>query len=120
MATTNILLEKSFSFALKSVELYKILVEKKEFVLSKQLLRSGTSVGANVSESEHAQTKRDFIHKLSIAQKECGESIYWLKLLQASGYMSMSSYRELNDEATQILKILKRSIITAKQSLASK
>jgi four helix bundle protein len=78
----NIIKLKSFSFALQIVKLYQFLSsEKKEFVLSKQLLRSGTSVGALVSESEHAESKLDFIHKLAIAQKEANESSYWLELL---------------------------------------
>ncbi len=72
----NVIKEKSFLFAIEIVSLYKVLVERKEFVLSKQLLRSGTSIGANVRESEHAQSKADFIHKLSIALKEANETEY--------------------------------------------
>jgi four helix bundle protein len=88
----NILKEKSFSFAIRIVKLYKYLAkEEKEFGLSKQLLRSGTSVGAMTREAEHAQTKKDFIHKLSIAQKEINESIYWLELLKASDYLEAKS-----------------------------
>jgi len=78
----NIVRDKSFAFAVRIVSLYKYLcADKKEFVLSKQLLRSGTSIGANVREAVNAESKKDFIHKLAIAQKECDESIYWLELL---------------------------------------
>jgi len=78
----NIVKNKSFSFAIKIVRTYQFLIgEKKEFVLSKQLLRSGTSVGAMVREAEHAETKKDFIQKVGVAQKEINETIYWLELL---------------------------------------
>lgn len=78
----NVLKDKSFGFALKSRKLFKHLTEtKKEFIMSKQLLRSGTSVGANIREAQNAESDADFIHKLGIAQKECDESLYWLELL---------------------------------------
>ena len=83
----NIIREKSSKFALRIVDLYKYLVEqKKEYVLSNQLLRSGTNIGANIREGDNAESKPDIIHKLSITQKECDEIIYWLKLLKASNY----------------------------------
>lgn len=79
----SILKDKSYSFAVRIVNLFKFLQnEKKEYILSEQLMRSGTSVGALVREAEFAESKADFIHKLAIAQKECSESIYWLELLQ--------------------------------------
>lgn len=79
----SIIKQKTFQFAVRIVKLYKHIVEKKkEFVLSKQLLRSGTSIGANVREAHNAESDADFIHKLSIAQKECDESLYWLELLK--------------------------------------
>ncbi len=80
----NIIKNKSFEFALRIIKLYKHLQSEKEYILSKQILRSGTSVGALVRESEHAQSTADFIHKLSIAQKEANESEYWLELLHQS------------------------------------
>lgn len=84
----NIVKEKSFAFALSIIKMYNFLRErKKEFILSKQLLRSGTSVGAMVREAINAETARDFIHKLSIAQKECDETCYWLELLNGSNYL---------------------------------
>ena len=85
----NILKEKSYKFALRMIKLYKFMtVEHKEFVLSKQVLRSGTSIGANIEESIHAQSKSDFAHKLSIAQKEASETNYWLRLLRDSDYIN--------------------------------
>lgn len=75
----NILRDKSFAFAVRIAKLYRYLIEnKKEFVLSKQLLRSGTAIGANIREAYNAESKKDFLHKLAIAQKECDESLYWL------------------------------------------
>ena len=84
----NVLLVKSFAFAVRIVKLYQYLVsEKKEYVLSKQLLRSGTAVGALVREAQNAESKADFIHKLGIAQKECDETIYWLELITETSYL---------------------------------
>ena len=87
----NIIVDKSFDFAVRIVNLNKYLYnEQKEYVLSKQLLRSGTSIGANVSEAERAQSKADFISKMSIALKEANETNYWLKLLYKTDYLSKS------------------------------
>jgi len=83
----NVIQQKSFDFALKVVQLSKVLVADKEFVLSKQLLRSGTSIGVNVREPGNSYSKKDFAYKMSIAQKECDESIYWLDLLYAADYI---------------------------------
>ena len=79
--------QKSYAFALRIVNAHKYLIEKKEHVLSKQLLRSGTSIGANCRESKNAQSKIDFVHKLNIALKEADETAYWLELLKDSGYI---------------------------------
>ncbi len=114
----DILKEKSFSFAVRCVNLYKYLVDKeKEFVLSKQLLRSGTSVGANIRESKNAQSGVDFIHKLSIAQKECDETIYWLELLKTTNFLDETMYNSMFQDANEILKIIKSSILTKKKNL---
>ncbi|MBL1278870.1 MAG: four helix bundle protein [Fluviicola sp.] len=113
----SIMQEKSYSFAIQSINLYKELILKKEYVLSKQLLRSATSVGANIRESRNAQTKKDFIHKLSISQKECDESIYWSGLLQETNYIDMETYQEMSNSGNEILKMLKSSIITARNNL---
>ncbi|MDH6304575.1 four helix bundle protein [Parabacteroides sp. PF5-5] len=103
----NPLKEKSFRFALRIVKLYKYLnTEEKEFVLSKQLLRSGTSIGAMQRESEHAESKPDFIHKLSIAQKECNESLYWLELLYKTDYISEKAYSSIYNDAEELMKLI--------------
>ena len=106
---------KSFEFAVKIVNFYKkFSVEKREFILSKQLLRSGTSVGANIREGINAQSKRDFIHKFSIAQKECDETIYWIDLLFETNYIQKEDFVDLKKDATEILKILRSIIKTSK------
>ncbi len=111
----NILKNKSFKFAVRVVNLYKYLItDKKEFVLSKQLLRSGTSVGAMVRESEHAESKLDFIHKLAIAQKEINETMYWLELLNTTEYISQIEFESINADAIEMIKLITSSIKTAK------
>jgi len=107
MKKENVILHKSFAFAVRIVNLYKYLTtERKEFVLSKQLLRSGTSIGANIEESVGGQSENDFLAKLSIAYKEARESIYWLKLLQATDYLSPEQAESLLIDADEICKIL--------------
>ena len=115
---SNIIKIKSFDFALRIVKLYQFLsTEKKEFVLSKQLLRSGTSIGALIRESEHAESKSDFIHKLAISQKEANESDYWIELLFQSEYLSESQFKSLNFDIMEINKILASIIISTKNNL---
>ncbi|MBK9248215.1 MAG: four helix bundle protein [Ignavibacteria bacterium] len=114
----NILKTKSFSFSIRIVNCYKFLIqEKKEFVLSKQLLRSGTSVGAMIREAEHSESKSDFIHKMAIAQKEINESIYWLELLHATEYLTIQLFNSLNNDAIEIIKLITSSIKTSKASI---
>lgn len=113
----NIVKSKSFAFAIRVVNFYKILVERKEYILSKQLVRSGTSVGANVREAINGQSKADFIHKLSISQKECDESIYWLELLKATNHINEKEFNSMNDDAVELLKIIRSIIITTKGKL---
>ena len=110
----NVIKEKSFSFAIEIVSLYKVLIEKKEFVLSKQLLRSGTSIGANVREAEHAQSKADFIHKLSISLKEANETEYWLDLLYQTKYLEISEFEYIKPKIIELLKLLTSIITTSK------
>lgn len=89
----NIVELKSFAFAVRTIRLYQYLITNKdEYVLSKQLLRSGTAVGALVKEAQNAESKPDFIHKLGIAQKECAESIYWLELLKETDYINENEF----------------------------
>ncbi|MER2147521.1 MAG: four helix bundle protein [Ruminococcus sp.] len=103
----NIIEKKSFDFAVRIVRLYKYLCDKKkEFVLSKQLLRSGTSIGANVAEAQQAQSKADFISKISIALKETTETKYWLRLLNATDYLSDIEIKTILADCVEIEKIL--------------
>lgn len=114
----NILKDKSLSLAIRVVNLTRFLQTKKsEYVISKQLLRSGTSIGAMVSEAEFAESKADFIHKLAIAQKENNETIYWLKLLKETDYLSNKEYENIHNDAVEILKLLTSSIKTSKSRL---
>ncbi len=114
----NILSEKSYKFALRMIKLYKFMnQEHKEYVLSKQVLRSGTSIGANIEESVHAQSKSDFIHKLSIAQKESSETNYWLWLLRDSDYLNDKLADSLLGDCEEIQKLLTSSLKTAKSNL---
>jgi four helix bundle protein len=114
----SIVKTKSFDLAVSGVNFYKYIVsEKKEYVMSKQFLRSITSVGANVREAVNAQSKPDFIHKLSIAQKECDETIYWLELLKETDYISEIEFNSLHRQSAEVLKIIRSIIITSKKNL---
>ncbi|MBS9766395.1 MAG: four helix bundle protein [Flavobacteriaceae bacterium] len=114
----NIVKNKSFDFAVRIVKLCKYLTEdKKEYVLSKQLLRSATSVGAMISESEHSETKKDFIHKMAIAQKEINETIYWLQLLEATEYLIPKEFESINADAVEIIKLITTIIKTSKNNI---
>jgi four helix bundle protein len=112
--TESIIAGKAYNFALSIVKLYKKLIEQKEFVLSKQLLRAGTSIGANINEAISAQSKRDFVHKLSISLKESRETCYWLRLLKDSNYIS-SDFAKMYSDCDEIIKILTKIILTTKQ-----
>lgn len=112
MKKENIILKKSFDFALQIIELYKQLIAEKEFVISKQLLRSGTSIGANVEEANAAISKRDFTAKMSIASKEARETRYWLRLLEKSNLVKLNYTKHL-DEIEQIINILTAIVKTS-------
>ena len=115
----SILAEKSFRFAVDVVRLcQRLSSESKEFVLSKQLLRSGTAIGALVSEARFGQSLPDFISKLSIAAKEASETDYWLKLLRETGYLSTMEYNNTTAQVDELLRMLSASIKTAKSRLA--
>ena len=108
--------QKSFQFAIRIVNLYKYLrKEKKEFVLSKQMLRSGTSIGANIAESQQAQSRADFLAKLNIALKEAAETDYWLRLLHATDYMSDAEFHSVHDDCTELEKMLTAIIKSTKK-----
>lgn len=108
--------KKSFQFALKVIELYKQLTAKNEYVLSKQLLRSGTSIGANIEEASAAQSKRDFINKMSIASREAREAKYWLRLLQESQIGNLN-YKIYLEEIEEIIRILTSIVKTSREKL---
>lgn len=116
MKRPNVIKDKSFAFALRIVKLYKFLVDNKEFVMSKQLLRRGTSVGALVREAEHAESAADFIHKMAIAQKEANETEYWLELLFHSKYLEKAQYNSIIFDIQELKKILASIIITSKEN----
>ena len=115
----NIILDKSFSFAIRIVKLYKYLCgEKKEYILSKQLLRCGTSIGANINEAQAGQSKADFISKMSISSKEARESKYWIDLLIARGYLDISDKhtQSLVNETEEIIKLLTSIVKSTKEN----
>ncbi len=115
----NILVDKSFLFAIRIVKLYKYLCdERKEYVLSKQLLRSGTSIGANINEAQEAQSKNDFISKLSISLKEARETNYWIKLLHETNYLSAKEAESILNDLTELIKLLVSIIKTTKENNA--
>ena len=119
MKTENIILDMSFDFALQIIALYKIFIERKEFILSKQLLRSGTSIGANIEEAIAAQLRKDFIHKMSIASKESRETRYWLRLLDKSKLVEIDYSLTLKN-VDHILNILTKIVKTTSESVDPK
>ena len=114
-------MNKSYAFALRIVKLYKYLAyEKKVYVLSKQLLRSGTSIGALVKEGEHAQSKADFLNKMNIALKEANETQYWIELLRDSGYLSSEESLSIYDNANELIRLLASIVKSTKLALGKK
>ena len=114
----SIIEDRSFLFAISIIKTYKCLVDKeKEYILSKQLVRSGTAIRALVREAQNAESTKDFIHKLSIAQKECDETIYWVDLLKITKYLNDTVSKDLTSEAMELLKMIKSAILTSKKKL---
>ena len=114
----NIVKEKSVRFAIRIVKLYKFLTdEKHELVMSKQILRSGTSIGANIAESNNAISKKDFLSKLYIALKECSETLYWLDLLYQTEYLDETQYRSLQADCEELYRLLQSITKTIKTNL---
>lgn len=114
----SIVAEKSYYFAIRIVKLYKWLTqEKKEYVLAKQLLRSGTAVGALMREAEYAQSKPDFLSKVHIALKEANETLYWLMLLRDTAYITVEEFISINADAEELLKLLTSIVKTTKTNL---
>lgn len=113
----NVVLEKSAEFAIRIVNLHHYLTQKKhEYVMAEQIKRSGTSIGANISESQNAQSKSDFIHKMNIALKEADETVYWLKLLRKTNYLTEIEFDSMKKDAEELVKLLKSIIKTAKSN----
>ena len=118
MKTENTVMNKSYAFALRVIKLYKYLVsEKKEYVLSKQLLRSGTSIGALIKEGEHAQSKADFLNKMNVALKEANETEYWIELLRDSEYLSITESISILDDTSELIRLLASIVKSTKNSL---
>ena len=120
MKNENIFTKKSFAFAVQTVKTVQQIQEvKREFILTKQYLRSGTAIGALIREAQNAESKADFIHKLAISQKECDETIYWIDLLKATDYINDSTHLSLKNNAEELLRLIRSSIITTKQKYKS-
>ncbi len=118
MSMDNIIEEKSYQFAVRIVKLCGILEkEKKQYVLSKQLLKSGTSIGANIAESQQAQSRKDFVSKINIALKEATETKYWLRLLHDTGFLSDIEFDSIFNDAVEIEKIIVAIVKTSKIDL---
>jgi four helix bundle protein len=113
----NIVYEKAFEFAINIIKTYKYLYENKEYVLSKQLLKSGTSIGANIKESGQAQSKKDFLSKINIALKEASETEYWLELLIVTKYLNEENHFELLNKCKEIIKLLSSIVKSTKKAI---
>jgi four helix bundle protein len=116
MKQDNLIQEKSYSFSLRIIKLYKFLAENKEYVLSKQVLRSGTSIGANVEEAIGCHSRKDFIAKFSIIYKEARETRYWLRLLRDSGYLTPELSISILNDCEELLRIIGSIQITLKSN----
>ena len=117
MGAGNAIVSKSKVFALRVINMYQFLVnDKREYVLSRQVLRSGTSIGANVRESQRAQSRADFVSKLEIALKEADETQYWLELLHESGYLNPDAFESMNHDCEELIRLLVSITAAAKQS----
>lgn len=116
MSQQGILKTKSFGFAIRVIKLYKFLRKNyAEYELSKQIVRSGIAIGALVREAEHAESRKDFLHKLNISLKEANECVYWLELLHATDYINKRMYESMMKDALELLKMLISSIKTTKR-----
>lgn len=119
--TENVIVDKSYLFALRIIKLHKYVTSQhKEYVLSDQVYRSGTSIGANVNEAQSAVTKKDFVNKMGIAAKETRETKYWLRLLRDSGYLDSAAFDSVCADCDELLKLLNSIILTAQKNLLKK
>ncbi|MCX6152792.1 MAG: four helix bundle protein [Candidatus Kapabacteria bacterium] len=114
----SIVKERSFKFSVRIIRLYTYLTkDKKEYVLSKQLLRCGTSIGANIREALNGESKMDFVHKFAIAQKECDETLYWIELLKEAEILNQKEFDSIYPEAEELLKMIRSIIMKTKTNL---
>jgi four helix bundle protein len=114
----NFVMNKSYAFALRIVKLYKFLIsEHKEYVMSKQILKSGTAIGALIKEAEHAQSKPDFINKMNISLKEANETSYWLMLLKDSYYLEEKLFQSIHNDVEELIKLLVSIVKKSKENL---
>ena len=114
----NIVADKSIAFAIRMIKAYQFLCkEQHEYIISKQMVRSGTSIGANVCEAEHAESKADFVHKMSITLKEANETNYWLLLLNKSEYINSKEYDSIHKECDELIRLLATIVKTTKKSI---
>jgi four helix bundle protein len=117
MKENNIVKDKSYAFALRMVKAYNYLKqEQREFVISNQMLRSGTAIGALIKEAEHAQSKADFINKMNIALKEANETEYWLMLLKDSEYLEENIFVSIHNDCTELIRLLASIVKTSKNN----
>ena len=115
MSKDSILKVKSFEFAVRIINLYKYLKKKHgEFIISQQIIRAGTAIGALIREAEFAESRKDFMHKLTVGLKEANESVFWLELLYVTGFITRKMYESINADATELLRMLISSIKTIK------
>jgi len=114
MANESPLKSKSYAFALRIIKLYNYLENNKEFVLSKQILRSGTSIGASISEAKFGQSKADFIHKMSISLKEANETDYWLNLLKDGSFVDEKLFKSMSKDVNELISMLVSTVKTLK------
>ncbi len=112
----NLIKTKTFNFALKSIDVYKLLLASNEYVLSKQFLKSGTSIGANVEEADAGYSKKDFAAKMSIASKEARETLYWIRLIEAGKFIEYD-FEEIEQECESIIRILTAIVKTSQSSI---
>lgn len=117
MKTNNIIQEKSFKFSIRIIRLFKYLTKKHEYIISKQILKSGTSIGANIEESIGSISTKDFLHKISIAYREARETYYWLKLLVATEYININQYNSISSDCFEIIKIIGKIQLSTKTKL---
>lgn len=113
----SVLMEESFNVAVEAVNIYKYLLAKNEYVISKQFLRSATSIGANIRKAKYSESKKDFIHKFRIALKECNETLYWLELIEYSEEFKIEEVNNISKKCNSILRMIVSSIQTCEKNL---